>query len=276
MIETGRASAKPWSGTFVVHRAALGDFILIWPWLRRWSPCTVVTDGSKARLVRRFLKDVRAIDIESSFWNALWIEGADPPVHHGVGRVVCYVGSADSTWARNAARAFPNAAIEFRSTRPPDRLESPRWQPEARSNPTGPIVFHVGAGSPDKRWPIARSIELIKRRPGLLPIFGEVEAERLSGDELRALEAVGGRQLDTLDQLAATLESAKAFVGFDSGPTHLAAQLGLPTIALFGPTDPARWSPIGPCVRVIAPPSPRAMNWLDAKVVAERLAPLGE
>ncbi|MGE5345425.1 MAG: lipopolysaccharide heptosyltransferase I [Acidithiobacillales bacterium] len=39
---------------------------------------------------------------------------------------------------------------------------------------------------------------------------------------------------------------AALFVGVDSGPTHLAAAAGAPTLALFGPTDPARFGPVGP------------------------------
>ena len=47
------------------------------------------------------------------------------------------------------------------------------------------------------------------------------------------------------------LTGASAFVGNDSGPGHLAAFLGLPTVSLFGPTDPARWKPLGPRVTVL-------------------------
>ena len=39
---------------------------------------------------------------------------------------------------------------------------------------------------------------------------------------------------------------AARFIGNDSGPGHLAAITGIPTLALFGPTDPARWRPLGP------------------------------
>ena len=44
---------------------------------------------------------------------------------------------------------------------------------------------------------------------------------------------------------------AARFVGNDSGPGHLAAITGTPTLALFGPTDPARWRPLGPHVKVL-------------------------
>ncbi len=44
---------------------------------------------------------------------------------------------------------------------------------------------------------------------------------------------------------------AALFVGADTGPTHLAAAAGTPTLALYGPTDPARFGPVGPRVRVL-------------------------
>jgi heptosyltransferase-1 len=51
--------------------------------------------------------------------------------------------------------------------------------------------------------------------------------------------------------LVALLRRADLFVGGDSGPTHLAAALAVPTVALFGPTDPARNGPWGPGARVV-------------------------
>ena len=44
----------------------------------------------------------------------------------------------------------------------------------------------------------------------------------------------------------AVLARAKHFVSGDTGPLHFAAGLGVPTVSLFGPTDPARWAPVGP------------------------------
>src|SRR5262249_17739144 len=51
--------------------------------------------------------------------------------------------------------------------------------------------------------------------------------------------------------LAALLRRARLFLGNDSGLGHLAGLLGVPTLALFGPTDPPRWAPLGPRVRVL-------------------------
>jgi hypothetical protein len=77
--------------------------------------------------------------------------------------------------------------------------------------------------------------------------------------------------IDNLEELAAMLCGARAFVGADSGPAHLAAQLGVPTLALFGPTDPAIWAPIGPRVRVLSPATPCGMDWLGVARVAGEL-----
>jgi ADP-heptose:LPS heptosyltransferase len=52
-------------------------------------------------------------------------------------------------------------------------------------------------------------------------------------------------------EVAEHLRRCKGYLGNDSGITHLAAMLGIPTLVLFGPTDPVLWRPVGPCVRVI-------------------------
>jgi heptosyltransferase III len=56
---------------------------------------------------------------------------------------------------------------------------------------------------------------------------------------------------DSPSTLKGLLRHAVLFVGNDSGPSHLAAMLGVPTVALFGPSDPKRWSPRGPAVEVV-------------------------
>ena len=54
-----------------------------------------------------------------------------------------------------------------------------------------------------------------------------------------------------LRRLAAALAGARLLLGNDAGVSHLAAAAGAPTLALFGPTDPALWAPVGPCVRTL-------------------------
>ncbi len=55
----------------------------------------------------------------------------------------------------------------------------------------------------------------------------------------------------TLPQLVALLPRVSLYVGNDSGVSHLSSSLDVPTLALFGPTDPAIWGPRGPRVQVV-------------------------
>ncbi|QYK48129.1 MAG: glycosyltransferase family 9 protein [Phycisphaeraceae bacterium] len=141
----------------------------------------------------------------------------------------------------------------------------------------GPTIIHVGAGSPMKRWPLEIWREIDRQlvtTHELLFIAGEAEADVIASCKWSPQTSqCGWALINSLDELASELVHARAFVGFDTGPTHLAAQLGLPTLALFGPTDPNRWSPIGPLVLVLAPAKPTPdMSWLSPDVVARAIA----
>ena len=73
-------------------------------------------------------------------------------------------------------------------------------------------------------------------------------------------ELPGARRFDDLHDLACWLAGARVYIGNDSGPTHLAAAVGTPVVALFGPSDPAVWAPRGPRVRVAAAPTLEAIE----------------
>jgi ADP-heptose:LPS heptosyltransferase len=114
------------------------------------------------------------------------------------------------------------------------------------------LAVHPGSGSARKNWPAERFAELAARlsngAPWLLSLGPADEREAA------ALHAAPGAVI-TRDlpprHLGALLASAGLYVGNDSGVSHLAAAYGAPTLALFGPTDPAAWSPIGTRVRVL-------------------------
>ena len=54
-----------------------------------------------------------------------------------------------------------------------------------------------------------------------------------------------------LTELATRLSTCRAFLGHDSGISHLAAACGVPSLLLFGPTEPAVWAPPQPWVSVL-------------------------
>jgi ADP-heptose:LPS heptosyltransferase len=68
--------------------------------------------------------------------------------------------------------------------------------------------------------------------------------------------------------LAAALMAIGLYVGNDSGVAHLSARLGLPTVAVFGPTDPVEWAPRGPRVVVLG----GAGQWPSLAAVRAALA----
>lgn len=144
----------------------------------------------------------------------------------------------------------------------------------AASLPARFLAVHAGSGSPAKTWPAERFAALVEelapRRAWLL-ILGPAEAEG-PAPLLRLPRAVPARELP-LRVLAALVGRAGLCVGNDSGISHLAAAGAAPTLALFGPTDPSVWAPLGPSVECVRSPD-RTMTGLEVAAVlaaADRL-----
>jgi ADP-heptose:LPS heptosyltransferase len=109
------------------------------------------------------------------------------------------------------------------------------------------IAIHPGSGGARKRWPpghFAGSIRNLRRDHAPILIIGpqdedivaQVIAEAGATPIVRDISVAG---------LAAFLSNCSLYIGNDSGVTHLAGLLGIPTVALFGPTEPALWAPLG-------------------------------
>jgi heptosyltransferase III len=111
------------------------------------------------------------------------------------------------------------------------------------------IVIHPGSGSPRKNWPadrFSRAASILSERTGL-PLaalsgpadgvaFDEVvDRLRAEGKDARPISAL------TLPELAGLLSSARLLLANDSGVAHLAGAVGVPTVAVFGPSDPEVW-----------------------------------
>jgi heptosyltransferase III len=103
-------------------------------------------------------------------------------------------------------------------------------------------VIHPFSGSPRKNWPLERFRGLAGRLERMMPV------RWCAGPEDPPLASA--ERFDDLYDLAHWLARARLYIGNDSGITHLAAAVGTPTLALFGPTDPAVWGPRGANVRI--------------------------
>jgi ADP-heptose:LPS heptosyltransferase len=119
------------------------------------------------------------------------------------------------------------------------------------------ILLHPGSGSKKKVWPLERFLNLAKILQDrfdskILIILGPAEGSEVEKvfEGLDPHTFIQAKRL-SLIQLASVMEGCKLFIGNDSGISHLASALGIPTIAIFGPTDPRVWSPRGEKVCVV-------------------------
>jgi heptosyltransferase-1 len=120
-------------------------------------------------------------------------------------------------------------------------------------------MVNPGAGWGAKQWPAERYGYVAKKlfdEEGLRSLINFGPGEE---DLVRAAEGASGGAAESiacsLTQLIALTRRASLFIGGDTGPMHLAAALGLPIVALFGPTNPARNGPFGTRSIVLRSPS---------------------
>jgi ADP-heptose:LPS heptosyltransferase len=143
----------------------------------------------------------------------------------------------------------------------------------------GIVALHPGSGSPRKNWgyenwrAVCRAL-LSQLSEPLLVISGEAEHETI-GDFTTMLKTdqIPFTSLDSrpLTEVAARLAECSLFLGHDSGISHLAAACGVPSLLVFGPTDPKVWAPLGGSVDVL-PALGGDLSLLPPQLVAARAA----
>jgi heptosyltransferase-1 len=109
-------------------------------------------------------------------------------------------------------------------------------------------ILNPGAGWGAKRWPAERYGQVASKlaNKGMRSIVNYGPGEESLAQEVAAASAGGAKVMKcSITELLALTRRARLFVGGDTGPMHLAAALGVPVVAIFGPTDPARNGPYG-------------------------------
>jgi heptosyltransferase-1 len=110
------------------------------------------------------------------------------------------------------------------------------------------VLLNPGAGWGAKQWPAERYGQVARRlaEDGLKSLinFGPGEEPLVRAVEL-ASDGTAQSVTGSLTELIALTRRARLFIGGDTGPMHLAAALGIPVVAIFGPTNPARNGPFG-------------------------------
>ena len=282
----------------IFHAGALGDFVLTWPLvmalgrLHPQSRIIMVTHASKGSLAELALH-VESHDVEQG-WHGLFTAEADLPERPArmldSTHAIYTFMAGENAFAKRAPEA---QLVALRPTPPADYpkhatqhlLEQLALLPAVKSaveqmlrsvnlrgigtgrSHDGDVIVHPGSGSREKCWPVERFVKVVERlrrkKKDVRVLVGEVENERFAPEQIAALEKAAGapvRRPATYVELFNELRTASLFIGNDSGPSHLAGAMGLPTVALFGPTDPNVWKPMGPKVRVLHRPTLDAIS----------------
>jgi ADP-heptose:LPS heptosyltransferase len=247
-----------------------------------------VTQSGKGKLAERAI-GVESADADAG-WHALFGDGATPlpelPARllAGAHSVVSFLSAPGAPFVDNVRRFAPEANVLAVQPNPPEAFESHATQfqleqltpwPAAHAateqilrsihargvgaaRPASPagVIVHPGSGSPAKNWPAERFLEFIARVQGngeaVRVLVGEVEDERWPKDLIaRFADAATIVRPQSYVDLMNELLAARAFIGNDSGPAHLSGILGVPSLLLFGPTSPARGTPLGPRVSAL-------------------------
>jgi ADP-heptose:LPS heptosyltransferase len=242
----------------LIRPGGIGDCITCLPvleWLRTnytevWVPRSVVP-------LVQFADRVRAI--ADTGLDLLGIIESPPPALQqtiaAFDHIVSWYGTQRPEFRRVAVELSPN--WEFLPALPPAEsiMHATDFHALNASAPLGlqphicvesqgfrrAVAIHPFSGGRNKNWSLDCYRQLAQRLP--------CSVEWIAGPDEDLDHAV---RFENLLELASWMRSHALYIGNDSGITHLAAAIGMPTIALFGPSNHIVWRPRGPFVRVIA------------------------
>lgn len=113
------------------------------------------------------------------------------------------------------------------------------------------IIIHLAASLPAKQWPIERFaavMRALQERYHARFIYTGALQDRVLYEELEGRGPFGGLNLCGVTDIRENISvyrAADLYFGVDSGPMHVAAAVGVPVVALFGPTNEIKWGPWG-------------------------------
>ena len=153
------------------------------------------------------------------------------------------------TVTETVPKLFPNQADE--------RGAAHFFEQRGLNKNTLTVALHPGSGSRKKAWTTGSFVKLAEKlfsdhQAQILVPIGPADTE-VAEDYFKCISFPGSIPIANLplDELAAILKQCAVYVGNDSGITHLAAAMGTPVVALFGPTDRLVWGPRGKCVSIL-------------------------
>ena len=131
-----------------------------------------------------------------------------------------------------------------------------RWNAQSKT-----LWIHPGSGSPKKNAAVSffenRAMNWLEKDSENRIIFSFGESDQECREELLCSSIVEQKRVEFLSRLSLSAfkesleQEAGRYLGNDSGPSHLAAMLGIPTEVLFISTNPEVWKPLGPRVKLL-------------------------
>jgi heptosyltransferase-3 len=268
----------------IIHQGALGDFILTFPAIIRlqkyYDAIDVLCQSGIGRLAKALGIVETCYPLEAAHVSSLFTDQVDSKIkiflkpytgiilftfsdqlkqtiHHTTSVPLCCIAPKPPENVQLHLTEFVmENLLNCKLIKPSDVIIDNIPLPNCASQPKNQdrIMLHPGAGSLRKRWPMNNflEVEAMLKSDGLKPefILGPAEEDLVAG--LQHPDRTVNALADLLD-LMGVLKSAGGYIGNDSGPSHLAAYLGLPATVIFGPVDPEKWAPVGRNAEIVRP-----------------------
>jgi heptosyltransferase-3 len=273
----------------VIHYGALGDVVAAFPALLRlkavYGPISMVCQSNIGSLVRHLDIVDKSFPLEAASFASLHSDHVHTTVKKillSFPKIILFSGSSsfekkllsisgneiyripprpDSGQKIHIARHILSNLARYKLLEESDKdvfcrlsltIHADRRDPDYHPSK---IFIHPGSGGRKKCWPISNFIKIASlmetkgRRPEF--ILGPAEYDLFEMLLQWKPLKVKVHKVETLTELALLLKTSGGFIGNDSGVSHLSAFLGLPTVAVFGPSDPDVWKPMGRAVKIV-------------------------
>lgn len=274
--------AFPEAHLAILIKRELASFFDGADWIDEVIPYSVARGFAGLNDRRRIVSEIRsrhfdlAVLMPNSFESALWVTAGGIPQRAGYaldarGPMLTHKASPPKDALENHQTHYWLAMLretlgiegdadDLKITADAKHLATMRgYLAQKRRHPDMPLIAIAPAAAygPAKEWPAAKFasvIDALAQRIGAESILVGAPSERAKCEEVAELashKAIVSAGETNIGELIALLALSSAFVGNDSGCMHLAGALGIPTVAIFGSTNPLRTGPAKANSRVI-------------------------
>ncbi|MFO7667555.1 MAG: glycosyltransferase family 9 protein [Desulfobacterales bacterium] len=273
----------------IIHQGSLGDIVSIFPAIIRLKEKFCRIDAIFKKSIGELASSVKLIDkfypVEAAFFSSMFSKKIDPVtaeifLSYDEILLLSYSQELESIIGKTVNRKIyridprPDASLEIhilnhilgnlaekkliRDAKLPETdYFAGHQRHEQHPFDRLKILIHPGSGSPRKNWDISNFIKIFEKFKilGLNPEIITGPAEQ-NISEIFAVSLPAGSKIHNMVEiidLMKMLEQSGGFIGNDSGISHLAAFTGIPSVVIFGPSNPKRWKPFGRSVEVLRP-----------------------